>query len=98
MRRWGSRGGKAITVTHVKATSMSALPTPFAWEEVESGGWREGGIGAQAGVKELLREETLRGATLGWLRGRRRSVLAVSHSVTAPRLYGAFPVMLLPFS
>lgn len=98
MRRWGSRGGKAITVTHVKATSMSALLTPFAWEAVDSGGFREGGIGAQAGVNELLREETLRGVTLGWLGGRRRSVLAASYSVTAPLLYGAFPVMLLPFN
>lgn len=65
MRRWGSRGGKAITVTHVKATSMSALSTPLSWEGVESGRWKEGEIGARAGVKELLREETLRGVTLG---------------------------------
>lgn len=33
----------------------------------------------------------------GW-EGKRHSVLAVSHSVTPLWLYGAFPVMLLPFN
>lgn len=31
-------------------------------------------------------------------RGRNRSVLAISHSVTAPWFYGAFPVMVLLFN
>lgn len=105
----GSRGGTAIIMTHTKATFISTRFTSLAlrvWREIrEHCGVEELSKGRnwdkdweRSGRKMRRRRAQTQDGAKGGGSGRCHSVLAISHSATAPRLYGEFPVMVLLFN
>lgn len=108
----GSRAGRAIIMTHMKATFISTFFTSLALRVGREIREREGGQGVAEG--KTLRVTTCSGNERksgrreskreghehrdGAKEGRHCSVLAISPSVTAPWLYGALPVMVLRFN